>query len=191
MAQSSQATGGLGSIPALSASVMSTQFGGQRRPIGRKEFGIWQSWTWAEDRIRKSRRFALGLINLGVARGRFRRHHWPQPPLFLLGDGRCAVQSGAVPVPMYHDSRRRRDGLCVGSLRREIRRCGRSGTGRQDHRRCRKSLHQFEHTIYIDPRGMRKYDHHKLHEYSATFRTQGRAAYMMSSSPTCKNAAPS
>jgi long-chain acyl-CoA synthetase len=37
-------------------------------------------------------------------------------------------------------------------------------------------LHQFEQLIYLDPRGMRKYDHHQLHEYSHV-QAQGRAAY--------------
>jgi len=37
-------------------------------------------------------------------------------------------------------------------------------------------LHQFEQLIYLDPRGMRKYDHHQLHEYSHV-QDQGRAAY--------------
>jgi long-chain acyl-CoA synthetase len=37
-------------------------------------------------------------------------------------------------------------------------------------------LHQFEHMLYVDPRGMRKYDHRRLHEYSHV-QAQGRAAY--------------
>ena len=30
-------------------------------------------------------------------------------------------------------------------------------------------LHQFEHMIYLDPRGLRKYDHAHLHEFSHFF----------------------
>jgi len=36
-------------------------------------------------------------------------------------------------------------------------------------------LHQFEHLIYLDPRGMRKYEHSHLHQYSHV-QQQGRAA---------------
>ena len=36
-------------------------------------------------------------------------------------------------------------------------------------------LHQFEHLIYLDPRGMRKYDHTNLHRYTEV-QDQGRAA---------------
>ncbi|MGB7317467.1 MAG: AMP-binding protein, partial [Planktotalea sp.] len=37
-------------------------------------------------------------------------------------------------------------------------------------------LHQFEHLIYLDPRGLRKYDHTTLHQFSHV-QDQGRAAY--------------
>jgi long-chain acyl-CoA synthetase len=37
------------------------------------------------------------------------------------------------------------------------------------------TLHQFEHMIYLDARGMRKYDHTHLHQYSHV-QDQGRAA---------------
>jgi long-chain acyl-CoA synthetase len=38
-----------------------------------------------------------------------------------------------------------------------------------------EKLSQFEHMIYVDPRGLRKYDHTKLHQYSHV-QDQGRAA---------------
>ncbi len=37
-------------------------------------------------------------------------------------------------------------------------------------------LHQFEHMIYVDQRGLRKYDHHQLHRY-VDVQEQGRAAH--------------
>ena len=67
-----------------------------------KEFGIWQSWTWAGvlDEVRS---LACGLAALGLKRG---------DKLAIIGDNRpqlywsmvAAQAIGAVPVPMYQDS---------------------------------------------------------------------------------------
>ena len=73
------------------------------RPAMReKEFGIWQSWTWAGvlDEVRS---LACGLAALGLKRG---------DKLAIIGDNRpqlywsmvAAQVIGAVPVPMYQDS---------------------------------------------------------------------------------------
>ena len=73
------------------------------RPAMReKEFGIWQSWTWAEvlDEVRS---LACGLAAAGLKRG---------DKLAIIGDNRpqfywsmvAAQVIGAVPVPMYQDS---------------------------------------------------------------------------------------
>ena len=73
------------------------------RPAYReKEFGIWQSWTWAEaaDEIEA---LALGLINMGVQPGDF---------IAIIGRNRpslywsmvAAQCVGAVPVPLYQDA---------------------------------------------------------------------------------------
>ena len=73
------------------------------RPAMReKEFGIWQSWTWAEvlDEVRS---LACGLAAAGLKRG---------DKLAIIGDNRpqlywsmvAAQAIGAVPVPMYQDS---------------------------------------------------------------------------------------
>ncbi|MFT5503321.1 MAG: long-chain acyl-CoA synthetase [Gammaproteobacteria bacterium] len=70
--------------------------------IREKDFGIWQSWTWAEaaDEIKA---LSCGLASLGLNRG---------DKLAIIGDNRprlywamTAAQSlGAVPVPLYQDS---------------------------------------------------------------------------------------
>ena len=73
-----------------------------RPAIREKEYGIWQSWTWAEV-LQEVQFFALGLKKLGLE---------PGQKIALVGDNRprlywsmVAVQSlGAIPVPVYQDS---------------------------------------------------------------------------------------
>ncbi len=70
--------------------------------IREKEYGIWQSWTWAEV-LEEVKCFAVGLKKLGVKRGQ---------KIAVVGDNRprlywsmVAIQSlGGVPVPVYQDS---------------------------------------------------------------------------------------
>ncbi|MEY8841239.1 AMP-binding protein, partial [Cribrihabitans sp. XS_ASV171] len=87
-----------------------------------------------------------------------------------------AVQSvGAVPVPIYHDS-------AAEEMAYVLEHCGARFVIGGDQEQVDKvievqdRLHQLEHVIYLDPRGMRKYDHHTLHQYSHV-QEQGRAAY--------------
>jgi len=73
------------------------------RPAYReKEFGIWQSWTWAEAR-EEIRALACGFIDLGVQAG---------DTVAIVGRNRpyfywamiAAQHVGAIPVPLYQDS---------------------------------------------------------------------------------------
>src|SRR3954452_12825818 len=73
------------------------------RPANReKDYGIWQSWSWAEV-AREIEALAGGLKALGFERG---------DKLAVIGDNRprlywaiCAAQAlGGVPVPVYQDS---------------------------------------------------------------------------------------
>ena len=170
MAQSSQAAGGLVSIPAL------LQRNAQRfadKPAYReKEFGIWQTWTW-KDVQREVNNLARGLINLGVNEGDF---------IAIIGSNRpqlywsmVAAQSvGAVPVPLYQDS-------AAEEMAYVLDHCGARFVIVEDQEQVDKvieiqdRLHQFEHMIYLDPRGLRKYDHSHLHEFSHV-QEQGHAA---------------
>jgi long-chain acyl-CoA synthetase len=138
-----------------------------------KEFGIWQCWNWAET-AKEIEALALGLINLGVNEGDF---------IAIIGRNRpylywamVAAQSvGAVPVPLYQDAVAEEMAYVLGH-------CGARFVIVGDQEQADKvievqdQLHQFEQLIYLDPRGMRKYDHHQLHEYSHV-QAQGRAAY--------------
>jgi long-chain acyl-CoA synthetase len=170
LAQSSQAAGGLASIPAL------LQRNAQRfadKPAYReKEFGIWQTWTWS-DVQREVNNLARGLINLGVNEGDF---------IAIIGSNRpqlywsmVAAQSvGAIPVPLYQDS-------AAEEMAYVLDHCGARFIIVEDQEQVDKvieiqdRLHQFEHMIYLDPRGLRKYDHSHLHEFSHV-QEQGHAA---------------
>ncbi|OAN77392.1 long-chain fatty acid--CoA ligase [Sulfitobacter sp. EhC04] len=134
------------------------------RPAYReKEFGIWQSWTWFEAE-REIEALALGLIDMGVNAGDFVSVVGRNRPYFYWAI--AAVQSvGAVPVTLYHDS-------ATQEMAYVMDHCGARVAIVEDQEQVDKmidiqeDLHQFEHMIYIDPRGLRKYDHTKLHQYS-------------------------
>lgn len=171
MTKSSPATDGLVSIPALLKRNVA-QYGA--KPAYReKEFGIWQTWTWAETE-KEIEAFALGLLNLGVSEGDFVAIIGRNRPYFYWA--MVAIQSiGAVPVPMYQDS-------AAAEMAHVLANCGAKYAVVDDQEQVDKvievqeQLDGFEHMIYVDPRGLRKYDHSKLHEYSH-IQNQGRAAY--------------
>ncbi|WP_083100732.1 AMP-binding protein [Pseudophaeobacter leonis] len=159
------------SLPALLERNVS-EFG-DKPAYREKEFGIWQCWTWAQA-AKEIEALALGLINLGVNEGDF---------IAIIGGNRpymywsmVAAQSvGAIPVPLYQDAN-------AEEMAYVLDHCGARFVIAADQEQVDKvievqeQLHQFEHMIYLDPRGLRKYDHHALHEYSHV-QNQGRAAY--------------
>ncbi len=171
MAQMQSGAEGLLSLPAL-LQRNATQFA--HSPAYReKEFGIWQCWSWAEAE-KEIEALALGLINLGVNKGDF---------IAVIGRNRptlywsmVAAQSvGAIPVPLYQDAN-------AEEMAYVLSHCGARFVVVTDQEQVDKvievqdQLHQFEHLIYLDPRGLRKYDHSQLHQYSHV-QDQGRAAY--------------
>ncbi|MEK0164844.1 MULTISPECIES: AMP-binding protein [unclassified Phaeobacter] len=158
------------SLPAL-LERNAAQFG-DRQAYREKEFGIWQCWTWSETQ-KEIEALALGLINLGVNEGDF---------IAIIGRNRpylywamVAAQSvGAVPVPLYQDAVAEEMAYVLGH-------CGARFVIAGDQEQVDKvievqeELSNLEQIIYLDPRGMRKYDHHALHQYSHV-QDQGRAA---------------
>ena len=91
---------GLRSVPALLARNAS-QFGAS--PAYReKEYGIWQSWTWAET-AKEVEALALGLLNLGVNEGDFIAIIGRNRP-YLYWSMVAAQSVGAIPVPLYQDA---------------------------------------------------------------------------------------
>ena len=144
---------------------------GSRSAVRQKEFGIWQSWTWRQVRG-EVRALALGLRSLGAA---------PGDHIAIIGTNRphlywamVAAQSvGAVPVPLYQDS-------VAEEMAYVLDHAGARFAVVEDQEQVDKVLSikdrlpLLEHVIYVDPRGLRNYDHTHLHPYAA-IQSQGRA----------------
>ena len=142
------------------------------RPAMRhKDYGIWQSWTWAQQ-LDEIRAFALGLQALGLAHG---------DKVAIVGANRprlywtfAAVQSlGAVPVPVYADA-------VAEEMAYVLDHAGVRFALAQDQEQVDKLL-SFRETIpaltdviYDEPRGLRDYPRDGLHDFAEVQET-GRA----------------
>jgi long-chain acyl-CoA synthetase len=140
-----------------------TQFGSA--PAYReKEFGIWQSWTWSQTK-EEIEALALGLLGLGVAEGDFIAVIGRNRP-YLYWSMMAAQMVGAVPVPLYQDA-------SAEEMAYTMSHCGARFVIAGDQEQVDKvmeiqgELTKFEAMIYLDPRGLRKYDSSKLRQYSA------------------------
>ncbi|MCC0070673.1 MAG: long-chain fatty acid--CoA ligase [Rhodobacteraceae bacterium] len=138
-----------------------------------KEYGIWQSWTWAEtaDEVRA---LALGLMSLGIARG---------DHVAIIGRNRPALywsmvaaqMCGAVPVPLYQDA-------VADEMAYVLDHCGARYVICGDQEQVDKVLEVqdrvtgIEQIAYLDKRGMRKYDHGHMNAL-ADIAAEGRAAH--------------
>jgi len=149
------------SIPALlarNAKIFSTS------PAYReKEFGIWQAWNWSET-AKEIEALSLGLLALGLN---------PGDHVALLGRNRpymywamvAAQAVGAIPVPLYQDSVGEEIAYVLGH-------CNARFIIAEDQEQVDKvidvqdSLTDLHHMVYIDPRGLRKYDHDRLTQYT-------------------------
>jgi long-chain acyl-CoA synthetase len=134
-----------------------------QRPANReKDYGIWQSWSWAEVAA-EVEALACGLKAMGFRRG---------DKLAIIGDNRprlywaiAAAQAlGGVPVPVYQDSIAEEMAFVL------------------DHAEARVALAEnqeqvdkllavkercpgLESIIFADPRGLRHYEQPFLHDY--------------------------
>jgi len=158
------------SVPALLA--RNAQQFGSKPAYREKEYGIWQSWTWAEV-AEEIDAIACGLLALGVNRG---------DHVAVIGRNRPALywsmvaaqKVGAVPVPLYQDAVAEEMAYVLEHCFARFVICG-------DQEQVDKVIEvqdrvpQIEHIIYQDPRGLRKYDHSKLHSL-AMVQAEGRAA---------------
>ena len=129
-----------------------------------KEFGIWQTWSWSKA-LNEAESLALGLIELGIQPGDF---------VAILGRNRpdlyismVAIQmAGATPVPQYQDS-------VAEEMEYVLAHCGAKFVVAGDQEQVDKvleiqsNLPDFEQMIYLDGRGLRKYDHSKLHSFAS------------------------
>lgn len=135
---------------------------GNRTAMREKDFGIWQSWTWAEvaDEIRA---LACGLKALGVGAG---------DKVMVCGDNRprlywslTAIQAaGGIPVPVYQDS-------VADEMQYIYEHAEARFTIVEDQEQVDKVLEikdnipSLEHIIYDDSRGLRNYDQPFLHAF--------------------------
>lgn len=170
MTTSQTATAALGTVPALLA--RNARDYANKAAFREKEYGIWQSWTWSEV-AEEVEALALGLLSLGVA---------PGDHIALMGRNRpymywaiyAANAVGAVPVPLYQDA--------VGEeIAYVLDHCKARFIVAGDQEQVDKvldvqdTLEGLEHVVYLDARGMRKYDPAKLTQYQA-LQEKGRAA---------------
>ena len=133
------------------------------RPAYReKEFGIWQSWTWEQARA-EVRNLALGFLSLGIERGDHVAIIGRNRPM-LYWSMVASQMVGAVPVPVYQDSVAEEMAYVLGH-------CGARFVVAGDQEQVDKVLEiqdqvsGISHIIYVDPRGLRKYDRSHLHAF--------------------------
>ena len=133
------------------------------RPAYReKEFGIWQSWTWDQARA-EARNLALGLLSLGIERGDHVAIIGRNRPM-LYWSMVASQMVGAVPVPVYQDSVAEEMAYVLGH-------CSARFVVAGDQEQVDKVLEiqdqvsGIAHIIYVDSRGLRKYDHSRLHAF--------------------------
>ena len=169
MAHSTTASADLKTVPRLLARNVSAF--GSKAAYREKEFGIWQSWTWAEA-SEEIEHLALGFLTLGVKEG---------DHIAIIGRNRpylywvmvAAQMVGAVPVPLYQDA-------VAEEIAYVLDHCGARFVVAQDQEQVDKvvevqdQLTDLEHMIYLDPRGMRKYDHSRLSKFQ-DLQTKGAA----------------
>ena len=124
-----------------------------------KEFGIWRSWTWSETQ-EEIKLVAMGFLACGIAKN---------DHIAIIGSNRpelywamVAAQSiGAIPVPVYQDS-------VPEEMIYILEHCNVKFIVAEDQEQVDKVIElsdrlvSLEKTIFLDPRGLRKYERRKL-----------------------------
>ncbi|WP_281856997.1 AMP-binding protein [Litoreibacter halocynthiae] len=169
MVHATTASAGLDTIPRLLARNVAKY--GDKPAYREKEFGIWQTWNWAEV-AEEIEALALGLLTLGVNEGDHIAIIGRNRP-YLYWSFVAAEMVGAIPVPLYQDA-------VAEELAYVLDHCGARFVIAQDQEQVDKvfevhdQLPGIEHMVYLDPRGMRKYDHSALTKYQV-LQEKGRA----------------
>ena len=150
-------TARLETIPALLARNAAAY--GSEFAYREKEFGIWQAWSWAEAKAEIDAA-ASGLLDLGLKEG---------DKVAIIGRNRpslywamVAVQMcGAIPVPLYQDA-------VADEMAYVLDHCSARFVVAGDQEQVDKVLEIQDSTpnvgsiVYVDGRGMRKYDHAQM-----------------------------
>lgn len=131
------------------------------RPAFRhKDYGIWQTWTWAQTH-EEIRAYSMGLKKLGLKRGE---------KVAIIGQNKprlywtfCAVQAiGGIPVPVYSDSVAEEMSYVLEHAEVTIAVC-------QDQEQVdkilsiRDNLKKLKYIVYDEHRGVGDYDMKNLH----------------------------
>jgi long-chain acyl-CoA synthetase len=139
-----------------------------RPAIRHKDLGIWQTWTWDEV-LKDVRAYAVGLNTLGLARGN---------TIAIVGSNRpklylsvmAAQMLGAIPVPVYADAVA--DELAYVLAHAEVR-----FAAVEDQEQVDKILSvsdrlpKLEQILYDESKGLREYDHSRLHPIAQVIKT--------------------
>jgi long-chain acyl-CoA synthetase len=134
---------------------------GDRPALRHKDAGIWQTWSWS-DLLREVRAIALGLSELGIRRG---------DTVAIAGNNRprlyqsilAAQALGAIPVPLYADA-------IATELAYVLDHADVTVAVVEDQEQVDKilsvqeQLPKLKHIVYDETRGLRDYDHGRLHD---------------------------
>jgi len=139
--------------------IRNAQLRGARPAIRHKDFGIWQTWTWAQV-LDEVTAFSVGLDELGLKRGdKFAVIGSNRPRLYWA---MCAGQAlGAVPVPVYADSVADEMAYVLDHAEATL-------AVVEDQEQVDKviavgeRLPKLTQVFYDEPRGLRDYDHTRL-----------------------------
>ena len=143
-----------------------------RPSMREKDLGIWQTWTWSQV-LEEIRSFSIGLQDAGFK---------PGDRIAIVGANRprlywsmVAAQSlGGVPVPLYSDSVAEEMAYVLEHA--EVRfACVEDQEQVDKLLSMSEQLPRLEHIVYDDPRGLRDYDHTRLHSFEQ-LQVNGRAA---------------
>lgn len=133
-----------------------------------KEYGIWQSWTWSQT-AEEVNALALGFLDLGVKEGDHIAIVGRNRPYFYWA--MVAAQSvGAVPVPLYKDA-------VAEEMAYVLEHCNARYVVAEDQEQVDKvidiidDLKSMDGIVFLDPRGMRKYDKTALFDYKEVQQT--------------------
>lgn len=145
---------------------------GARTAMRHKDLGIWQSWTWGES-LEIVRAYAAGLHRLGLRRGE---------TIAIVGANRpklywsvmAAQMIGAIPVPVYADAVA--EELAYVLNHAEVRFAAVEDQEQVDKiQSVAERLPKLERMLYDETRGLRDYDHTRLHSIDSVI-ADGRKA---------------
>lgn len=143
---------------------------GNKAAYREKEFGIWQSWNWGDVKNEVDA-LALGMLALGLEVDEHVAIIGRNRP-YLYWAMTAAQCCGAIPVPLYNDAN-------AEEMAYVLDHSGASFVIVEDQEQVDKVLEiqdqlpNIREIIYLDKRGMRKYDHTHMNSY-ADVQAEGR-----------------